>query len=264
MSIMVAERRFNGAVQDDLDGLDKYRWTENDEFIDDHIPHIQGQAVEVLKTTGAESVASSFLSSCKEDLLAVVKAIDARGGGTLAMDILSISDASLRQLYPDQERVQQPSLEQIVDASVPAVADETLECAAGFERPASGGAVCWTTDSTTATSSLPTFTGVMDDLFTVGPSFGCSASRQIANTLDTRICPATSIGNSCAVEVPQEHISECVATQIVDQQDAQASHAALAKTSTKAIKKRNAEIAKDQQSFDEVCSMRAALEISGD
>ena len=56
-------------------------------------------------------------------------------------------------------------------------------------------------------------------------------SRQIANTLNTRICPATSTGNSRAVEVPQERISECIAKQIVDLQDAQASHAVLAKTS---------------------------------
>ena len=189
---------------------------------------------------------SSFLSSCKVDLLAAVKAIDATGD-TLAMDILSISDTSLRQLYPDQERVRQRSLEQIVDDLVPPVADETVECAAALERAASGGAVCLTTDRTTATSTLPTYIGVMDDLFAVGPSFGCSGSRQIANTLDVWICPATSIGNSSVVEVPQERISECIAKQIVDLQDAQ-----------------RLRTAKDQHSFDEASSMRAVLETSGD
>jgi len=44
--------------------------------------------------------------------------------------------------------------------------------------------------------------------------------------------------------------------QIVDLQDAQASHAALAKANTKAIEKRNAEIAKDQQSLDEAIEIR--------
>ena len=31
-------------------------------------------------------------------------------------------------------------------------------------------------------------------------SSGCSATRQIANVLDTWTCPATSTGDSCAVE----------------------------------------------------------------
>merc|ERR1712107_918269 len=50
----------------------------------------------------------SSLPSFKEDLLAAVKAtgatiaFDATGGGTLAMDILTAFDTSLRQLYPDQ------------------------------------------------------------------------------------------------------------------------------------------------------------------
>ena len=66
------------------------------------------------------------------------------------------------------------------------------------------------------------------------------------------------------VEVPQERTSECIAKQIVDSQDAQASRAALAKTNTKAFEKRSAEIAKDQQSLDKASSTRAVLETSGD
>ena len=208
-SHMVAERWFNGVVQDDLDWLDKNRVTESDEFIDDFEPQIQVQAVEVFKTIGA---------------------IDATVGGTLATDILSISDTSLRQLNSDQERAQQRSLKQIVDAPVPPVADETVECAVGFEWPASGGAVCLRTDSTTATPTLPTYSGVMDDPLAVGPSFGCSASHKIANTLDTWICHATSIGDSCAVEgtpveVPQECISEYITEQIIDLQSEASSDA---------------------------------------
>jgi NADPH:quinone reductase-like Zn-dependent oxidoreductase len=66
------------------------------------------EGVEVLKAIGAEFVVNSSLPSFKEDLLAAVKAtgatvaFDATGGGTLAMDILTAFDTSLRQLYPDQ------------------------------------------------------------------------------------------------------------------------------------------------------------------
>ena len=145
--------------------------------------------------------------------------------GTLAMDILTIFDSSLRQLCPNHERVQQRSLKQIVDAPVPLVADETVECAGGLEWLASGGEVCLTADSTAGTSTFPTYIGVTDDLLAVGPSFGCSASHQTANTLDTWICPAISIGDSCAVEgtlveAHQERTSECIAEQIADLQDA--------------------------------------------
>ena len=38
---MVAEHQFSGAVQDDLDWLDKNRLTDNDEFID--APVLQNQ-----------------------------------------------------------------------------------------------------------------------------------------------------------------------------------------------------------------------------
>merc|ERR1712136_358834 len=67
--------------------------------------------VEVLKAIGAEFVVNSSLPSFKEDLLAAVKAtgatvaFDATGGGTLAMDILTAFDTSLRQLYPGSPRV---------------------------------------------------------------------------------------------------------------------------------------------------------------
>ena len=66
------------------------------------------EGVEVLKAIGAEFVVNSSLPSFREDLLAAVKAtgatvaFDATGGGTLAMDILTAFDTSLRQLYPDQ------------------------------------------------------------------------------------------------------------------------------------------------------------------
>ena len=53
---------------------------------------------------------------------------------------------------------------------------------------------------TNATSTLPSWIGVMDDLLAVGPFFGCSTTPQKANTLDTWTCPATSTGDSCAVE----------------------------------------------------------------
>ena len=66
------------------------------------------KTVEVLKAVGAEFVVNSCLSFFKEDLLAGVKAteatvaFDTTGGGTLAVDILTTFDTSLRRLYPDQ------------------------------------------------------------------------------------------------------------------------------------------------------------------
>ena len=150
-------------VRDALDWLDKNLLTEHDDFmdvpvpqnqnqeevavviqiipskcifeqlleqvVDDSMPQIQRQTMEVLKASGAEFVVNSFLPSFKEDLLAAVKAteatvaFDTTGGGTLATDILTISDTSLRQPYPDQERVQQRSVEQIVDGPMTPVAD---------------------------------------------------------------------------------------------------------------------------------------------
>ena len=98
------------------------------------------------------------------------------------------------------ERVQQRLVEQIADTHAPLVADETVECETGFQWPANEGTVVLTTNSTTATHTSPTYTGVMDDLLTVRPSFGCSASHQTANTRDTWIYPATSIWDSCAVK----------------------------------------------------------------
>ena len=142
-------------VQDDLNGLDKNRLTENDESIEDHMPQIWVHAMGVLKTIGAESVVNSFLSRCEE------------------------------------ERFQQRS-QQIVDALVPQVADETLECTVGSEWPAIGGAVCLTTDSTTPAPTFLTFS-----LSAVGPSFACPASRQMANTLNTdslsQVSPSTGV-----------------------------------------------------------------------
>ena len=54
--------------------------------------------------------------------------------------------------------------------------------------------------SMNATSRLPSWIGVRDDLLAVGSSYGCSAAPRIANVLDTWTCPATSTGNSRAVE----------------------------------------------------------------
>ena len=71
-----------------------------------------------------------------------------------------------------------------------AVALETVVAAYGGEVPSG---------LTSATSTLPTNVGVMDELLTAGPVFGCS-SPQMANTLDTWTCGATSIGELCAVE----------------------------------------------------------------
>lgn len=65
------------------------------------------EGVAALKALGAEFVVNSSAPTFKEDLLAAIKAtdatiaFDATGGGTLAMDILSAFDQSLRQLYPD-------------------------------------------------------------------------------------------------------------------------------------------------------------------
>eukprot|EP00927_Polykrikos_kofoidii_P015204 TRINITY_DN1674_c0_g1_i5.p1 TRINITY_DN1674_c0_g1~~TRINITY_DN1674_c0_g1_i5.p1 ORF type:complete len:406 (-),score=83.50 TRINITY_DN1674_c0_g1_i5:164-1318(-) len=65
------------------------------------------EGVAALKAIGAEFVVNSTAPTFKEDLLAAVKttgatiAFDATGGGTLAMDILTAFDQSLRELYPE-------------------------------------------------------------------------------------------------------------------------------------------------------------------
>merc|ERR1719223_1702225 len=65
------------------------------------------EGVAALKAIGAEFVVNSTAPTFKEDLLAAVKAtgatiaFDATGGGTLAMDILTAFEQSLRELYPE-------------------------------------------------------------------------------------------------------------------------------------------------------------------
>lgn len=65
------------------------------------------EGVTALRAIGAEFVVNSSAPSFKEDLLAAIKAtgatlaFDATGGGTLAMDILTAFDQSLRELYPE-------------------------------------------------------------------------------------------------------------------------------------------------------------------
>ena len=92
----------------------------------------------------------------------------------------------------DQDGLYTVSATLIAESStVFAVALETVVAADGGEVPSG---------LTSATSTLPTYVGVMDELLTVGPFFGCSSPPQMANTLDTWTCGATSIGESCAVE----------------------------------------------------------------
>ena len=195
---MVAERRFNGAVvrakprevadtaaaivQDAMDWLDKNHLTENDEFIDVHDPQNQEEIDEVIQTIPSKCISERLLEQAVDVIMPQIQG-----------QIMEVVNILL-------ERVQQRLVEQIADARAPLVADETVECETGFEWPANEGTVCLTTNSTTATHTSPTYTGVMDDLLTVRPSFGCSASHQTANTLDTWICPATSIWDSCAVK----------------------------------------------------------------
>ena len=52
------------------------------------------------------------------------------------------------------------------------------------------------------TSTLPTYIGVIVDLLALGPPFGCSASPQIANTLDTWIWGFVWLNRS-SMPVPQ-------------------------------------------------------------
>ena len=121
------------------------------------------EAVEVLKAIGAEFVVNSFLQSFKEDMLAVVKAteatvaFDATGGGTRdghSDNFRHVSASAVprsgsppptdqrrpalctstvawtSEFLPSeayQERVQQRSVEQILDVLVPPVAEEIVE-----------------------------------------------------------------------------------------------------------------------------------------
>ena len=112
------------------------------------------------------------------------------------------------------ERVQHRFVEQIADAHAPSVADETVECETGFEWPANEGTVCLTTNSTTATHTFPMYTGVMDDVLTFGPSFGCSASRQTA-TSEVRDTSYRDERTSKATE-KKEHLEADVANMKFD------------------------------------------------
>ena len=60
--------------------------------------------------------------------------------------------------------------------------------------------------STNATSILPSWIGVNDDLLA-----GCSATRQVTNVFDTWTCLATLTGDSCAAECAAGY--ECPASE---------------------------------------------------
>ena len=174
--------------------------------------------MEVLKSTGAEFVVSSFLPSFKEDLLAAVTAteatvaLDATGGGTLAMVILTTFDTSLRQLYPDQVH--------------PA------------HRPAMGRTVC-------------KYGGLDKWNSEFLPSVG------VEQIVDAPVL----LGAEEVVDLPQERISECIAKQIGDLQDAQGLHTCICKDQHEGDQETKCG---DRQGLDEASSTKAVLETPGE
>ena len=141
---MVAERRFNGAVQDDLDWLDKNRLTDNDEFIDVPVPQNQEEVDEVIQTIPSKCISERLLEQVVDVIMPQIQ-------GQIA-EVVKILLERVQQIL--LERVQHRFVEQIADAHASSVADETVECETGFEWPANERTVCLTTNSTTANAHL--------------------------------------------------------------------------------------------------------------
>ena len=80
----------------------------------------------------------------------------------------------------------------LYSVSATVIAESSIEFATALSAIvlADGGNV--PSGSMNATSRLPSWIGVRDDLLAVGSSCGCSAAPQ--NVLDTWTCPATSTG----------------------------------------------------------------------
>ena len=102
---MVAERRFNGAVQDDLDWLDKNRLTDNDEFIDVPVPQNQEEVDEVIQTVPSKCISEQLLEHIVDVIMPQIQG-----------QIVEVVKIFL-------ERVQQRFVEQIADAHAPSVRD---------------------------------------------------------------------------------------------------------------------------------------------
>ena len=99
-SNMVAERQFNGAVQDDLDWLDKNRLTDNDEFIDVPVPQNQE-----IQTIPSKCISERLLEQIVDVIMPQIQ-----------WQIVEVLKILL-------ERVQQRFVEQIADAHAPSVRD---------------------------------------------------------------------------------------------------------------------------------------------